>query len=329
MRTKGEAPGIDGQDLNAFEADLKDNLYKVWNRMSSGSYYPKPVRVVEIPKSDGGVRSLRIPTVEDRVAQTVAKQFLESLLEPHFHTDSYGYRPGKSALDAVGVTRQRCWRRNWVIDLDIKGFFDNLDHDLVMRAVRHHTGSRWLLLYIGRWNKAPAVHPDGTQVERDRRTPQGGVISPLLANLFLHYAYDLWMSRELTNIRFERYADDIVIHAWSEQQARWVLHCARKRLAECGLEAHRGKTKLVYYKDANRSKDYPSVSFNFLGYTFRPRLAKNRAGEFFVNFLPAISQQAAKTIRRVIREWPVASTRFHVPLDRIAELVNPSVMGLG
>ncbi len=327
MRTKGEAPGIDGQDLSAFEADLKDNLYKVWNRMSSGSYYPKPVRVVEIPKSDGGVRSLGIPTVEDRVAQTVAKQFLESLLEPHFDTDSYGYRPGKSALDAVAQARQRCCRADWVIDLDIKGFFDNLGHDLVIRAVRHHTDSRWLLLYIGRWLKAPAVHPDGTQVERDRRTPQGGVISPLLANLFLHYAFDLWMSRELTNIRFERYADDIVIHAWSEQQARWVLHCARKRLAECGLEVHPGKTKLVYCKDANRSKDYPSVSFNFLGYTFRPRLAKNRAGKFFVNFLPAISQQAAKTIRRVIREWPVASTRFHVPLDRIAELVNPAVRG--
>lgn len=327
VRTKGEAPGIDGQSLKAFETNLKGNLYKVWNRMSSGSYYPKPVRVVEIPKSDGGLRPLGIPTVEDRVAQTVAKQFLEPLLEPHFHADSYGYRPGKSALDAVAQARQRCWRADWAIDLDIKGFFDNLDHDLVMRAVRHHTDCRWLLLYIERWLKAPAIRLDGTRVERDRGTPQGGVISPLLANLFLHYAFDLWMSRAFPNIGFERYADDIVIHARSEKQARLVLDRVRKRLTDCSLEVHLAKTKLVYCKDANRTEDYPIISFDFLGYTFRPRLAKNRVGKFFVNFLPAISQKAAKAIRRVIRDWRIASTRFHLPLDRIAELVNPYVRG--
>lgn len=210
---------------------------------------------------------------------------------------------------------------------EVRDHTDSLDHDLVMRAVRHHTDCRWLLLYIERWLKASAVHPDGTQVERARGTPQGGVISPLLANLFLHYAFDLWMSREFPTIEFERYADDIVIHAWSERQARFVFHRVRERLAECGLEVHSGKTKLVYCKDANRTKGYSSVSFDFLGYTFRPRLAKNHAGEFFVNFLPAISQQAAKRIRRVIRDWRFASTRFHVPLDRIAELVNPFVRG--
>jgi len=170
--------GVDWQSLEAFEKDLKNNLYKIWNRMSSGSYFPPAVRVVEIPKASGGTRPLGIPTVGDRVAQTVAKMYLEPLVEPHFHPDSYGYRPGKSALDAVGVTRKRCWRKDWVIDLDIKGFFDNLDQNLVLRAVRHHTDTPWLLLYIERWLKAPAQKEDGVLVERTKGTPQGGVITP-------------------------------------------------------------------------------------------------------------------------------------------------------
>jgi RNA-directed DNA polymerase len=201
------AAGVDGESLAAFEKDLKNNLYKVWNRMSSGSYFPPPVRLVEIPKDNGGKRPLGIPTVADRVAQTVVKMVLEPLVEPMFHPDSYGYRPGKSALDAVSMARQRCWDADWVIDLDIKAFFDSIPHDLVERAVAHHTDSPWVRLYIARWLRAPVQRADGTLEQRVRGTPQGGVVSPLLANLFLHYAFDLWMRRKFPQVQFERYAD--------------------------------------------------------------------------------------------------------------------------
>ncbi len=327
VKSKGGGAGVDDQDLGEFETNLKDNLYRIWNRMSSGSYFPSPVRVVEIPKLDGGVRPLGIPTVADRVAQAVAKKFLEPLVEPHFHEDSYGYRPGKSALDAVATARARCWHADWVVDLDIKGFFDNLNHDLVLRAVRRHSECRWLLLYIERWMAAPAIRPDGQRVERERGAPQGGVISPLLANLFLHYAFDSWMSREFPSIRFERYADDIVIHAWSERQARFVLDRVRQRLSNCGLAVHPEKTKLVYCKDADRRGRFETISFDFLGYTFRPRLAKSRAGNFFVSFLPAMSRTAAKRSRHVLRSLRIASTRNNQTLGQIAELVNPLVRG--
>jgi len=202
------AAGVDGESIEAFETDLKNNLFKIWNRMSSGSYFPPPVRLVEIPKAGGGLRRLGIPTVADRVAQMVVKMHLEPLVEPSFHDDSYGYRPGKSALDAVATARQRCWRSDWVIDLDIKGFFDNLDHDLVMKAVRHHDKTPWVLLYIERWLKAPVQRQDGSLEERTKGSPQGAVVSPLLSNLFLHYAFDSWMRRNHPSIRFERYADD-------------------------------------------------------------------------------------------------------------------------
>ncbi len=202
--------GVDGQTIAEFEGDLSNNLYKLWNRMSSGSYFPPPVRRVEIPKGDGGNRPLGIPTVSDRVAQMVVKRYLEPKLEEHFHEDSYGYRPLKSAIEAVGVARERCWRNDWVLDLDIKGFFDNIDHDLLMSAVQRHTDCKWVLLYLERWLKAPVQLADGRLVEREKGTPQGGVISPLLANLFLHYAFDEWMRRKCPSIRFERYADDMI-----------------------------------------------------------------------------------------------------------------------
>jgi len=321
------AAGVDGQSLADFGADLGGNLYKVWNRMSSGSYFPPPVRLVEIPKGGGGVRPLGIPTVGDRVAQTVVKMVLEPLVEPHFHEDSYGYRPGKSAHDAVGAARKRCWRADWVIDLDIKGFFDNLDHDLVLRAVAHHTDNPWVRLYVARWLRAPGEMPDGLRVERTRGTPQGGVISPFLANLFMHYAFDAWMQRSFPHIRFERYADDVLVHCVSEAQARYVLGAIRKRLAECGLELHPIKTKLVYCKDDDRWGDYEHVSFDFLGYTFQPRRARNRYGKFFVSFLPAVSTKAAKAVRTTIREWRMASTRNNQSLEDLARLVNPVVRG--
>ena len=327
VRANRGAAGVDGETLTLFEKDLEGNLYKVWNRMASGSYFPPPVRLVEIPKGKGGTRPLGIPTVGDRVAQTVVKKVLEPLVEPRFHADSYAYRPGKSALDAVGIARTRCWRADWVIDLDIKAFFDSLDHDLVMRAVEHHTDNPWVRLYIARWLKAPIEMPDGTRVERTRGTPQGGVVSPLLANLFMHYAFDAWMTRTFPRIRFERYADDVLVHCVSQAQARYVLEAIRTRLAECGLELHPTKTKLVYCKDDDRPGKHEAVRFDFLGYTFQPRRAKNREGKHFISFLPAISTSAAKAVRRTIRGWRMASTRNNQSLEDLARLCNPRVRG--
>jgi len=321
------AAGVDGESLAAFEQDLKGNLYKVWNRMSSGSYFPPPVRLVEIPKDDGGTRPLGIPTVADRVAQTVVKMVLEPLVEPSFHPDSYGYRPGRSALDAVGVARQRCWDADWVIDLDIKACFESLPHALVERAVAHHTDLPWVRLYIARWLRAPVQRPDGTLEPRTKGTPQGGVASPLLANLFLHYAFDAWMQREYPRIRFERYADDVLVHCTSEQEAQAVLAAIRGRFLQVGLELHPTKTRIVYCQDDDRPGGSTHVQFDFLGYTFQPRRAKNRWGKFFVSFLPAISTQAATAIRQTIREWRMASTRNNQSLEDLARLVNPVVRG--
>jgi RNA-directed DNA polymerase len=273
------AAGVDQQSLEDFEKDLKGNLYKIWNRMSSGSYFPPPVRLVEIPKGQGGTRPLGIPTVADRIAQMVVKIYLEPLLKPHFHPDSYGYRPGKSALDAVGAARQRCWRRDWVIDLDIKGFFDNLDHELLMRAVRHHTELPWIILYVQRWLIAPVQHPDGHQEARTKGSPQESVISPLLANLFLHYAFDQWMRRTHPHVQFARYADDVVIHAATRAEAESLLEAVRERLKECHLEVHPEKTKIVYCQDSDRRGTHDHIQFDFLGYTFRRR--KGDADVFF------------------------------------------------
>ena len=321
------AAGVDEQSLEDFEEDLKDNLYKIWNRMSSGSYFPPPVRLVEIPKGQGGTRPLGIPTVADRIAQMVVKIYLEPLLEPHFHPDSYGYRPGKSALDAVGTARQRCWRHDWVIDLDIKGFFDNLDHELLMRAVRHHTDLPWIILYVRRWLTAPVQHPDGHLEARTKGSPQGSVVSPLLANLFLHYAFDAWMQRTYPHVQFERYADDVAIHAATRRQAESLLEAVRDRLAQCRLEVHPAKTKIVYCQDSDRRGTHDHVTFDFLGYTFRPRRAKNRWGKAFVSFLPGVSTKAATKIRATIRSWRLGATRNNQSLEEIARFVNPFVRG--
>jgi RNA-directed DNA polymerase len=328
VRANRGAAGVDGQTLAAFEKDLKSNLYKLWNRMSSGSYFPPPVRLVEIPKGNTGqTRPLGIPTVSDRIAQMVVKMMLEPDVEPHFHEDSYGYRPGKSALDAVGVTRRRCWRSDWVIDLDIKGFFDNLDWDLVMRAVRHHTDVPWILLYVERWLRAPVQHEDGRLEERTKGSPQGSVISPLLSNLFMHYAFDDWLRRNYPSIQFARYADDAVVHVRSLHEAEALLEVLRDRLAECGLELHPEKTKIVYCKDDDRRGTHEQTSFDFLGYTFRPRRAKNRHGKLFISFLPGVSHKAAKSIRATIRSWRLGATRNNQSLEEIAKFVNPFVRG--
>jgi len=318
--------GVDAQSLAEFAADLENNLYKLWNRLASGSYVPPPVKRVEIPKAGGGVRPLGVPTVADRIAQTVVKQALEPELEGHFHPDSYGYRPGKSAHQAIGQARQRCWRQDWVVDLDIKGFFDAIDHALMMRAVCHHSTEPWVLLYLERWLTAPVQMPDGTLQSRDRGTPQGGVVSPLLANLFLHYAFDAWMTRTYPQIPFERYADDALCHCRSREEAEDLKAALARRFAECRLELHLEKTKVVYCKDDDRRLDYPETAFDFLGYTFRPRRSRNRRGKFFINFSPAISNRAATAIRQRVRSWKLPQ-RSDKDLDDLARMFNPVIRG--
>ena len=320
------AAGIDGQSLADFEANPGGNLYKLWNRMSSGSYFPPPVMRVDIDKKDGGTRPLGVPTVADRVAQTVVKMIIEPLVEPVFHENSYGYRPYRSAHQALAVARKRCWRRDWVIDLDIKGFFDNLDHDLMMKAVKHHIQEPWVLLYIKRWLEAP-VNDGKEKVSRVKGTPQGGVISPLLANLFMHYAFDHWLERRIPNVWFERYADDAVIHCRTRQEAESILEQVRHRLKDCGLTLHPVKTKLVYCKDDYRPEKHENTSFDFLSYTFRPRMTRSKYGKFFVSFLPAISKASAQHIRDTIRELAIPTKRSLYSLEELAKLINPYVRG--
>jgi len=267
-----------------------------------------------------------VPTVVDRIAQTVARLYLEPTVEPQFHPDSYGYRPGRSALQAVGVCRERCWRRNWVVDLDIRAFFDSVPHELVLKAVRRHTDERWILLYMERWLKAPLQQEDGTLVQRDRGTPQGSSISPLVANLFLHYAFDVWMAKRFPDVPFERYCDDAVVHCKTEKQAQFVRDAIAERLADCGLELHPDKTRIVYCKDADRQAIYANERFEFLGYTFRPRLSRGKAGKFFVNFLPAVSDDARKAMSRELRSWRI-DERSDKTLDDLALMFNKVVQG--
>jgi RNA-directed DNA polymerase len=321
------AAGVDEQSIADFEVDLRDNLYKLWNRLSSGSYFPPPVKQVVIPKKGGkGQRVLGVPTVADRIAQTVVRMALEPEVEPVFHPGSFGYRPGRSALDAVGVCRERCWRSDWVVDLDIRSFFDSVPHDLVLKAVSHHTDQRWVVLYVQRWLQAPLQKTDGTLIERDRGTPQGSAISPLLANLFMHYAFDAWMSREFPDIPFERYVDDAVVHCETEDQARLVEDAITRRLASVGLEVHPDKTRIVYCKDDDRRGSFEHTSFDFLGYTFRPRLSKSKYGKHFVNFTPAVSRAAKKAINHEIRSWHIPR-RSDKSLDDLAAILNPIIRG--
>jgi RNA-directed DNA polymerase len=326
VKSNSGSAGVDGQTIEMFEEDLAENLYKIWNRMSSGSYFPPPVRAVSIPKRTGGERILGVPTVSDRIAQMVVKQMIEPDLEPVFLPDSYGYRPGKSALDAVGVTRQRCWKHDWVLEFDIKGLFDNLPHDLLLKAVRRHVTCKWVLLYIERWLTA-AMEKNGELIERRRGTPQGGVISPILANLFLHYAFDLWMTREHPGLPWCRYADDGLVHCRTEREAQALQATLQTRLEACGLQMHPEKTKIVYCKDNKRKGIYPNVTFDFLGYQFRPRqVATLQRTEFFCGYTPAVSPASLKSMRATIRD-------LHIPrqtpgtLAEIAKQLNPLLRG--
>jgi len=327
VKSNRGAAGVDEQTIEQFEADLSSNLYKIWNRMSSGSYFPPPVRAVSIPKKSGGERILGVPTVADRVAQMVVKQVIEPILDPIFLADSYGYRPNKSALDAVGATRQRCWKYDWVLEFDIKGLFDNIDHELLLRAVRKHVTCKWALLYIERWLKAPMVREDGTTLGRSRGTPQGGVVSPILANLFMHYTFDLWMARTHPDFPWCRYADDGLVHCRTEQEAEALKAKLQARLAECHLEMHPTKTKVVYCKDGKRKDKYPTVKFDFLGYCFRPRLVRRfRDNSLFCGFNPAVSPSAMKAMREAIRDLNIWH-QTQLSLQDIARQLNPLLRG--
>jgi group II intron reverse transcriptase/maturase len=332
VRANDGAPGVDAVSISRFQERWGDNLYQLWNRMSSGSYFPGPVRAVEIPKDHGaGVRVLGVPNVADRVAQTAAAMLLEARLEPIFHPASYGYRPGRSAQDAVAACRRRCWEHDWVIDCDIRAFFDSVPHDLLLKAVAYHTSKRWVLLYIERWLKAPMQMPDGTLVPREKGTPQGSPISPVLANLFMHYAFDRWMDREHLGCPFERYADDIVIHCDSQAQARQLRAAVAERLRALGLELHPEKTRIVYCKDSNRPGTAEHVSFDFLGFTFRGRLVKGKHGHF-TGFVPAISAKARKAIGQTCQPsqlgGPVQPGRGHQPGDQRLDQLLRSLLPL-
>ena len=326
VKSNAGAAGVDGETIAQFEADLRSNLYKLWNRMSSGSYFPPPVRAVSIPKKSGGQRILGVPTVADRVAQMVIKQLIEPDLEPIFLADSYGYRPRKSALDAVGVTRQRCWKHDWVLEFDIKGLFDNIDHELMLRAVRKHVTCKWALLYIKRWLTAPMEQDDGTRTARTCGTPQGGVISPILSNLFMHYTFDLWMTRTHPDLPWCRYADDGLVHCRTEQEAQALKAELQARLTECRLELHPTKTKIVYCRDAKRRGKYPNVTFDFLGYCFRPRLVQNSRYTLFCGFTPAVSVSAMTAMRTTIRELGLRH-RTELSMADIARQINPLLRG--
>ncbi|MEW7984616.1 MAG: group II intron reverse transcriptase/maturase [Candidatus Thiodiazotropha endolucinida] len=320
------AAGIDGQTIEDFEQDLKRNLYKIWNRLTSGCYQPPAVKAVRIPKRTGGTRVLGIPTVSDRIAQMVVKMALEPELETYFHEDSYGYRPGKSALQAVSKTRQRYMRYGWLYEFDIKGAFDNIDHELLLRALKRHTDCKWVLMYIERWLIAPMQHSDGQVEQRTKGTPQGGVISPLLMNLFLHYVFDKWMAVHEPRLSFARYADDAVVHCSTLREAQRIEEVLKKRFQECKLELHPEKSKIVCCKANRPGIDYPVNKFEFLGYEFRLRTAVTRDGRRFVSMLPAISPSSAKAIRKEIRSWGIQN-RSDKSIDDLSRMFGAKLRG--
>ncbi len=321
------APGVDEETLREFEADLKNNLYRIWNRMSSGSYFPPPVRAVEIPKPHNrGVRLLGVPTISDRVAQTVVAMYLGERAEPRFHPDSYGYRPGKAAWDAVGACRQRCWNYDWVIDLDVQKFFDTVPWHLVVKAVEAVTDCRWVLLYVRRWLAASLQMPDGALVERDKGTPQGSAASPILTNLFMHFAFDIWLARRFPDCPFERFADDAVVHCRTRRQAEEVMAAITERMEQVGLRLHPDKTRIVYCKDGKRRGRHEHTSFTFLGFTFRARGARSKNGRRFSSFLPAMSTDALQAKGDELRKMRI-HRRTNLTLDDLARWLNPIVRG--
>ena len=320
------AAGVDGQTIKQFESDLSKNLYRIWNRMSSGSYMPPAVKAVPIPKKSGGTRILGVPTVSDRIAQTAVTLWLEPELESVFHEDSYGYRPDKSAHDALSVTRKRCWERSWVLEYDIRGLFDNIDHALLLKALRHHCDQKWVSLLVERWLKAPMSGANGKQEPRSVGTPQGGPLSPVLANLFLHYTLDNWLSTHHPDIPFCRYADDGILHCRTRTQAYRMLELLDARLRECGLELHPEKTRIVYCKDSKRTGHHEHIQFDFLGYTFKPRSIVRYDGTTGLGFTPAVSRQSLKAMRQSLRRSRF-QLRSDLSVDDLSDVLPPRLRG--
>lgn len=327
VRSKGGAAGIDGITITDFEENLENNLYKIWNRMSSGSYFPPPVHAVKIPKRSGGQRMLGIPTVGDRVAQQVVKMYLEPLVEPIFHNDSYGYRRYRSPHHAIAQAKQRCWHYDWVLELDIKGYFDSIDHELMLGLVRQHCDEKWILLYVERWLKADLQDNKGTTQKRETGTPQGSVISPVLSNIFLHHVFDTWMTDTFPEAPFERFADDAIIHCESKQQAEYIKTQIILRFREWKLMINEEKTRIVYCKDDNRPGGHRPFEFDFLGFRFQPRRALNkRDGIAFTSFQPAISPAAYAEIYEQIRDWELTQ-RISNSLAEIRNDINAQIRG--
>jgi RNA-directed DNA polymerase len=324
VKANGGSAGIDQVSLDAFSDDLSGNLYKLWNRLSSGSYFPPPVKQVKIPKKSGGQRSLGIPTVADRIAQQVVKTWLEPKLEPIFHEDSYGYRPGKSAHQALAKANYRCRYYDWVLDLDIAGFFDNIDHELMLNALQHYHAPDWVCMYVKRWLQADVVQADGQRLSTGKGTPQGGVISPLLANLYLHVGFDGWMRKHHPTIPFERYADDIVVHTRSKAQAEFIKGRITARMEECNLQLHPEKTHIVYCKDRRRRETQSQTSFDFLGYTFRPRICNTEQG-WQLLYVPCMSRKAKVSVTEKLKQMNLH--KYKGTIQHMANLLNVRIRG--
>ena len=320
--------GVDQISMEEFDAQRSKHLYKLWNRMASGSYFPPPVKEVEIPKKDGKVRKLGIPTISDRVAQMVVKEYLEARFEKIFSPHSYGYRPNRNAHQALESVRENCRKTDWVIDLDIKGFFENIDHDKLMLAVEKHVSEKWCIMYILRWLQMPVLTKSGELIQKQGKgTPQGGVISPLLANLFLHYTMDKWLEQAHPTVSYERYADDAILHCKNKGQAEDVLKTLKERMLKCGLELHPEKTKLVYCKDYRRQENHELVKFDFLGYSFQPRSTKSkRTGNLFVGFDCAISISSKKRIANKMKELDIVHLT-HKSIVGVAIYLDPFIRG--
>ncbi|WP_341757463.1 group II intron reverse transcriptase/maturase [Candidatus Tisiphia endosymbiont of Ditula angustiorana] len=326
VRKSGGACGFDGITIEDVEGDLDNQLYKIWNRMSAGSYMAKSVLLVNIPKAKGGYRQLGIPTVCDRIAQVVVKNRLESILEDKFCQNSYAYRPGKSAIDAVTVCRERCFVHEWLVEIDIKGFFDNIDHDILLDMLLKHTDDKVIVLYAKRFLKATGIESGrNIEIAREKGTPQGGVVSPILANLYLHEAFDNWMQEIHSNIKYERYADDIVVHCCSEKQAYFIKEKVQARLKQYKLELNLEKTKIVYTgikNDHDHRKHNLPRKFSFLGYDFKPRIWHGK-----LVYTPGIGTGAMKMIKDKIKKTWQLKVSVSGSLEDIAERVNPVIRG--
>lgn len=305
------------------DANPAPHLYKLWNRLTSGTYFPQPVRQVGIPKKGGGTRYLGIPTLLDRIAQQVVRAHLEKQLEPIFHPHSFGYRPGKSAHDAVKQSLSHCFNHDFVVDLDIKGFFDHIDHELLLKALRHYCQDKWVELYVSRWLKAGIMTQSGRTLERKEGTPQGGVISPLLANLFLHIAFDQWMEKNHPEKPFERYADDIVVHCKTEKQAQFMLRQIGQRMKACKLELHPVKTKVVNLRGESIEK-YPK-KYDFLGFTIKPAMVKLKSK---CKLMPGsfVSIKSRTAMLEKFKAMEIHKRRKR--LEEIAKLLNPMIRGM-